>query len=188
MQAPVSMLLALLAGSLVAAGGAVLPVRAQVSYPAGPGGAVPLMVPALPLAPGEPGVAPAGTAANPLHVIGGGSGGAGGSVTQGTSPWVVSPAGSTVTNASATLAAANTAQQVLAASGPSTPRRIDCQNVSGAPLGLSLVSTSPIIGAPGTVTLPAQASWTPPGGAPVTNALWFIGGTAGQALTCWVYP
>lgn len=86
------------------------------------------------------------------------------------------------TDCSTTLTTIGTAYQVIPTA--TTRQALTIQNLGTGNMGLSLTSTTPVIGAAGTFTLAAGATYTAPAGITQSTAIWAVGSVASQVLTC----
>ncbi len=65
-------------------------------------------------------------------------------------------------------------------------RCIEVTNPGIMSIGISFTTTSPAVGAAGTITIPSLGSWRNPDGfLPVSDI--YVVGPAGQSMTCWFY-
>ena len=64
---------------------------------------------------------------------------------------------------------------------------IEFQNNSTGNIGYSFTSTTPVIGNTGTFVLPPGAEYSSAANFIPGNAVWIIGATTGQVVTCFQY-
>jgi hypothetical protein len=84
-------------------------------------------------------------------------------------------------NCSASITTGGTAQLLQAATNR---RYLLIQNVSAGSIGISFTTSTPVIGAAGTITLTTGSSIERNSLAAPRNAIYVIGATTGQAITC----